>query len=409
MSSGVDSTAVFESRAVTLGMSSECIQAFKDKHIDTMSKFAFGCAFQPGGADETPFVKLVETILGRQPGLDELALARRLWYESHAVVVQDMRSRVERTDADGPKKMPPAERAARLAAQQAKLSGIVIAGDLEPSFALLDKVVQMYEQDQLSYVGPDECSSRAQEIVGIKKDPALKLERDQQGNLKAKELHAEDKADVASDYKLRQAFTRRALAFDQANLIDFALSETWSAHLFKLIHKDVPAGYQKVTITQILKADRELFIKMADECRATIVPSVGGPRPLDQAISKLMTHPDVAYVTLPLPWAASKQKQKSAGTGEAPYQSHTSGGKGKGKKGAGKGKGKKGGNATRISAPDGCVARLEDGRNVCFGFNTARGCPVHGVEVGGRCRLGFHICGRAGCHGNHSMVSCTRQ
>ena len=357
-------------------------------------------------------MKLIEAILGRPATLDELALARRLWYESHAVVVQDMRGRVTCTDTDGPKKMPPAERAARLVAQQNKLAGIVIAGDLEPSFALLDKVVQMYEQDQLSYVGPDECSSRAQEIVGIKRDPSLKLERDQQGNLKAKELHSEDKADVASDYKLRQAFTRRALAFDQANLMDFALSESWSAHLFKLIHKDVPAGYQKVTITQILKADRELFIKMADECRATIVPQVGGQRPLDTAIVKLMTHPDVAYVTLPLPGhqGSGKQKQRSAGTGEtgsSPYQPQ--GNKGKGKKGGGKGKGKKGWNSIRSSAPDGCVARLEDGRNICFGFNSARGCAVHGVEVGSRCRLGFHICGKAGCHGNHSMVNCTRQ
>ena len=77
----------------------------------------------------------------------------------------------------------------------------------------------------------------------------IMLERDQQGNLKAKEDVWEASSDVASDYKLRQAF-------DQANLIMFSVSESWIAHLFVLLHKDVPAGYSKVYLAQILKADR---------------------------------------------------------------------------------------------------------------------------------------------------------
>ena len=400
MTSSPDSSPVWEARALAIGLSAAIITSFKTAGIDTMSKLAFGCAFQPSSSDETPLIELFKLILSRDATLNETAMLRRLYYESHASMVQDMRTRVDRSDTDGPKKLPPAERAARHAIQQQRLSGIVIADDLEPSFNLLDRVCQQYDLDQLSYLGPEECGSRAQEVVGIKKDPSLKLERDSQGNIKAKEDHPNEQADVASDYKLRQAFTRRSLAYDQANLIGFSIQEAWIAHLFKLMHKDVPAGYSKVSMTQILSADREIFIRMADACRATIIPTLGADRPLDVSMKSLIHDPDVAYLTLPLPVSKSKGKGKGKVANDVPYKKQEGGG---GKNGKTKGKGKKG---KGTSAPDGCVARLEDGRNICFAFNASRGCSHPNVTAGGRCRFGFHVCGKAGCRGNHSMVSC---
>lgn len=405
MSTGVESTAVFEARALTIGLSAACVQRFKAEDIDTLSRYAFGCSFQPGSNDESPLIDLIKRVLGRDPTISELSILRRLFYEAHAACIQDMRTRIERSDTDGPKKIPPAERASRLAIQQAKLSGIVISGDLEPSFGLLDRVCQQFDQDQLSYVGPDECGSRAQEILGIKKDPTLKIERDVQGHLKAREESPSEHTDVASDYKMRQAFTRRALAYDQANLIDYAIHEAWISHLFKLLHKDVPAGYSSVSMTQILRADREIFIRMADLTRSTIVPLLGARRPLDVAMEASTIHPDVAYLTLPLP-LLQRQKGKGKGSGsndDGPYTAP----KPKAKQGKNKGKGKGGKEKGKSGPPEGCVPRLADGRNVCFGFNSSRGCAAPGVETGGRCRFGFHVCGKAGCHGNHSMTACT--
>lgn len=402
MSSSVDSKAVFEARANSFGLSGAVFNAFQAADIDTMSKFAFGCAFQPHSPDETPLTDMFRTVLTRDPTISELSILRRLWYESHACMVQDMRGRIERTDLDGPKKIAPAERASRLVAQQARLSGLVIKDDLEPSFGLLDRVCQQFDQDQLTYIGPDECGSRAQEILGVKRDTSLKLERDSNGNVKAKEEQFSESTDVASDYKLRQAFTRRSLAYDQANLIDFAAQEAWASHLFKLLHKDVPHGYHKVTITQILKADRELFVLMADECRSTIVPKLGNARPLDTAIKTLMHHPDVAYLTLPLAASGGKAKGKGSKSDDGPYPTPKAKSGAKGRKGKDKGKGK----GTKSEPPSGCVPRLADGRNVCFGFNSSRGCSNASVVAGSRCRFGFHVCGKLGCHGNHSMMSC---
>ena len=407
MSSGVDSSAVFSARALAIGISSAVVQLFVDASMDTMSKFAFGCSFQPHSPDESPLTEMFRTVLTRAPTISETAQLRRLWYESHACMIQEMRGRIERTDSDSPKKMAPAERASRLQLQQARLQGLVIAGDLEPSFGLLDRVCQQFDQDQLSYISPEECGSRGQEILGVKKDASLRLERDQQGVVKAKEEQTSEWTDVASDYKLRQAFTRRSLAYDQATLIDFATQEAWVSHLFKLLHKDVPPGYAIISINQILKADREMFIRMADQCRATILPRMGGVKPLDESMQSLMHDPDVAYLVLPLPISnvGNKTKGKGKGAGnDAPYSSgdqrRKSRGKGGGEK-KGKGKGDKGGK------PDGCTARLEDGRNVCFGYNSYRGCKHPNVAAGGRCRAGFHICGTKGCHQNHSMTACT--
>ena len=407
MASGVESRAVFIARALAIGLERDVVDSFVAYGLATMSQLAFGCAFQPGQQDEAPLTAMINAALGRAPTVGELANIRRLWYESHAAVIQDMRGRIERTDNDGPKKLAPAERAARLVAQQSRLTGIVIAGDLEPSFSLLDKVCQQFDLDQLSYIGPEECSCRAQEIVGVKRDPSLKLERDHQGNLKAKEDFWEASSDVASDYKLRQAFTRRSLAYDQANLILFSVSESWIAHLFVLLHKDVPAGYSKVSLAQILKADRELYIAMADRTRASIVPRLINVRPLDAAMVALMHSPEVAYLTLPLPMTTvrkGKGRDAPPPPNDWPYLYRKGKGKGKDK---GKSKGKdRGKDNSKGGPPAGCVARLPDGRNICFGYNGARGCAAHNVEPGGRCRFGFHICGRAGCHGNHSMVGC---
>ena len=52
------------------------------------------------------------------------------------------------------RKLPMAERAARLAEQQRRLSGVTISGELQPSFALVDKVNHILESGQLVWISP---------------------------------------------------------------------------------------------------------------------------------------------------------------------------------------------------------------------------------------------------------------
>eukprot|EP00974_Lingulodinium_polyedra_P099687 9656356-Lingulodinium_polyedra.AAC.1 len=57
----------------------------------------------------------------------------------------ELKSRIEKTGEDPPKKMPAAERAARHSKLAARLTGLTLEGELECSHALVDRVCQMME------------------------------------------------------------------------------------------------------------------------------------------------------------------------------------------------------------------------------------------------------------------------
>ena len=74
----------------------------------------------------------------------------------------------------------------------------------------------MGEEKKLCYVRWEECTKRDQELMVIKTDPVWKA--DSNGVIKAGKVHD-------TDLKLRYALQRRALAFDQSRLVDFAVYE----------------------------------------------------------------------------------------------------------------------------------------------------------------------------------------
>jgi hypothetical protein len=57
--------------------------------------------------------------------------------------------------------------------------------------------------------------------------------------------------------------------------------------------------------------------------------------------------------------------------------------------------------------PQGCCSSTNDGKYICYAFN-GQGCSDANVAVGDRCTKGYHICGKKGCHGNHSLHSCPK-
>ena len=117
----VESEAAFASRASNIGLSAAIITALKTRGIATFGRFAFSSSYQPGSNDETPFKEMVAETLGRNPDTGELALLRRLYFESHALSISDLRSRVENRDDELPKKLPAPERVARLNLQRRTL------------------------------------------------------------------------------------------------------------------------------------------------------------------------------------------------------------------------------------------------------------------------------------------------
>ena len=136
-----DSSAVFEQRALHMGLSPEVLKQFVDKGFHNMALFAFSCNYAA-----------------------ELSILRRLFNESYANVAADIESQVKQTDESVSRRLAPAERAERLRIQQRKLVGLAIWGQYEPADALVDKCCAAYESDRLSYVESSLCISREYEL-----------------------------------------------------------------------------------------------------------------------------------------------------------------------------------------------------------------------------------------------------
>ena len=293
------------------------------------------------------------------------------------------------------------ERAARHTAQQKRLVGLDLTGEYECSFQLIDRIQHQYDTNELKYVPPSECTKREQEILGHKTDERLKLDL-KSGDLKITREADEYSADLGTDLRLRNAFIRRCLAYDQCGLISFDAQEKWVSTLFRRLAEPPEKGFAAVTMEQVLRADQKLFVRMAEDARSAIVPRAGEAPPLNTAIKERIDSSEIQVLLLPRP-AHHKQESRSTTPYEGP-RPKAAGKKGRGQKGSGKGKGQKG---AKLKPPLGCSSLTTDGRYICFAFN-GQGCQDTSIQAGDRCTKGYHICGKKGCFGNHSMQSCNK-
>ena len=180
-----------------------------------------------------------------------------------------MRALVEKTD-DTPVKMPQPEKVARLKAQQARLSGIKIEANLEPSHQLLDQVWQMRNDDTCRYLSPEVCTSRTQEAGGIKKETFIKA--DSAGQIHTVQKEEAQQADLSTEYRVRQALTRRALAFDNIGLMSFDKLEAYHEYLYSLVMTEALPTHFPITVDQVLRADKQLWMRLIQLTRDGILP-----------------------------------------------------------------------------------------------------------------------------------------
>ena len=136
----MDSTAAFRERAKTLGLPDSAITKLSDSKLATFGQFAFLSSFQPGSADEKPFVEALSKVLGEEPEPAELA------------AMSDLRTRLERREEDGPRKLLMPERVERLERARKTLLGVTIDTQLEPAHRLVDATVQQAEDSCLRYI-----------------------------------------------------------------------------------------------------------------------------------------------------------------------------------------------------------------------------------------------------------------
>lgn len=272
---------------------------------------------------------------------------------------------------------------------------------MECSHALLDLVMQQYEKNEVKHVPITQCTSRDQELAGYKKDSTISL--DSEGQLKLKQPSVQARVDTSTDFRLYQAFNRRGLAYDQANLLPYVQHLKWVDYLFAAMQRKPPEGYAQVSMNQALAADQQLWKKLADSTRDGIVPLATGDYPLQKAMEKWCEHAEVLFFLLPLP-KSSYGAQSSDRQYDSSNRFNPKGSKGK-SKGAAKGKGKgKSKNSSTPKMPEGCVTKTQRGHPLCFAYNSPDGCT--GAQPGGKCSRGLHLCARPNCWAKHSAVGC---
>jgi len=208
----LDSEPVFRDRMKAIGVSDAFQLALIAAGITTLARLAFSSASMPGSGDDSAFVGFLvgfSALSTQAIPAGQLACLRRLWYEAHAVSLSDIRARTETTEDSPARRLPIPERASRLASQQIRLAGVLIEGPLEPSHGLIDYVFGLKEAETLRYVDPAKCTSRAMELVGVKKQSGIKVNA--QGQVIIEDKPSVLTTDISCEFRCRQALQRRSL------------------------------------------------------------------------------------------------------------------------------------------------------------------------------------------------------
>ena len=354
--SALESSALFKERALNFGLSQAVITTLVARGYDTFGKLAFCSAYRPGQSDEAPLMQALATILGRQVRDDEAPALRRLHFEASTMIMSDMKSRVERTDASEPKRLPMAERTARLEKQKTDLVGVVINQENEPS--------------------------RAKETQSAKKELQFKL--DNTGNLKASQKDEVAETNLSGDIRVRQALQRRALAYDLSKMVTYRALETWTERLFSTMLLEPPPGYKAVTMRQVLEADKKLWQLISEHTRGRVAMQPDDSRPVELSLVQYSTSHEVTFLLNPLPKSSGKQDDRDPKDPKIKLK-----GDPKVKKGAFDKEKKDKKDKREFTLPDGASSHTPEGKPICRNWNQGR-CRF--AEAGKRCKFGMHLC-----------------
>ena len=129
---------------------------------------------------------------------------------------EDLKSRADRSESSETRIIPLAEKMDRIRQQKERLSGLRFRPQSEPSHALIDKVCQQLEDNVITYIELNRCTSRQDEALHSKMDTTLAL--DNSGSLRLSKKQRLDDVNVTGEHKLRQAFLRRSLVYDLSGL-----------------------------------------------------------------------------------------------------------------------------------------------------------------------------------------------
>lgn len=400
----IDSEAVFLAKLQKLNLG-DLHAEFVARGWKTLGNFAFACPYNPASSDDS---KLIEKVIVPLTGNEDDARAppiRRLHFEAYTAFAEEMRrSQSARDDDEKPQRLPGPERAARFNEVETELDGLQteLEGPLEPSNALVDKLVAIGNSGELRYIRWDELTRRDQEVIGVKKDESIG--HDSAGYLRKASVLVERPADVSDNLKLRYALQRRGVAMQMAKLCSYKVHQKVVNLLFNELERDPQEGFYPVSTNQARQADMEIFRIAAQRTRSGLSPNADGSLPLDKVFPEVIKEYRIQALLFPrrIPEDRGIKRDWEASVGF--QQPRTQKGKGKGKN---KGKGDDSKSRKSQVKADGPrpkeligLAQDYNGDKFCFSYNMD-GCKFS--KPGGRCKKGAHRCMIPGCGKAHSQ------
>ena len=335
--------------------------------------------------------------------LADISILKRLVFESHTMLLAQLREQVANPEANLSRKLVPVEREAKLEKLKRSIPGVIIERQLEPSHELLDLAAQIHESRQLKYLSPEKCTSREWEVSMSKTSKQLSIDSDK---LLVKEKRETPDQTTTSDLQILEALKRRGLALAFADIISWEAHERYLQMLFSHLRIEPPASYHKPTIQQVLQADRQVFVTLIRE-GAKVRRLPDNTLEMDSKIIHALQSYEVGFHLMPLPKpnpaVAKPVKQDQSPAGKAPFTSTSSSSHDRAGPYRPKGKGKSKGKAVLPKALLGRDNTGVDGhgRRLCFNFNLGR-CDK--VAAGASCDNGYHLCARRGCHAPHAEL-----
>ena len=397
----VDSESAFKKRCDQL--QAGLAEKAEAQNLTTFSTFAFSAGSPQNQVSDAEINKLAESIYGT-PTLGDVATIRRLHFESCTYLLNDMKTSASNTDASEPlKKLPFVEKQTRLEAQKKRITGLLHKPDQQPAHSLIDLAFHIVETGALTYIGPSKCHSREMEIQSESKQKSKQIITIEQGSLKSSVSSGLSDVDTSTELRLFFALQRRHLAFELVHLLSWQPCQIWLDKLMgSLMHEPSHTG-PGLSLTQILKADREIFTLMASEFSGSLVGDKGKAPPLDEIFTRLMHDPRVNVHLIAMPRvqpgignpSLKGPKRELDSTGGAPKGQPP--------------KKPKFNDREPAKIPDelkGLKLRTSEGKPMCWHFNLSKGC--NNQTKNGRCKFGYHTCmrclkpkhGASACHSN---------
>ena len=173
-------------------------------------------------------------------------------------------------------------------------------GILEPSHASINLFAAMLDESRLRYVEWARLTTRDQEVLGATEDQLLKAWRpDKAGVVREHKDAPRLEANVATDLLVHHALRRRGVCFAVAELMTFEVHESLIQFLFDAYYKEPSEGYQRVTLAQLALCDREVHLRLSDQCRSGFTLGSDGGLPLDRHLPVVLQMRCVEQLLLP--------------------------------------------------------------------------------------------------------------